>query len=73
MSATIVDVAAPRRLAREQLLRLPFEELVRQALEALPHHHEFAGVGVPGAEVEIREPALPPPVAPFGAEDDEVV
>ena len=49
------------------------EQLVGQALEGLADHHEPAGAGIARAEVEVREPALPPAVAPLGAEHDEVV
>ena len=60
-------------LALEQLLRLPLEQLVGQSLEALADHDEVARARIAGAEVEVREPALPAAVAPFGTEHDEVV
>src|SRR5207253_932547 len=60
-------------LAAEQLRGLPAKELVRQALEALAHHHEAVPIRIAGAEVEVREPAAAAPVAPLRAEHDEVV
>jgi hypothetical protein len=45
-------------LAREQLLRLPRQELVRQPLEALPDHDEVVRARVAGAEVEVRPGAV---------------
>src|SRR6185312_6217657 len=64
---------APAGLALEQSLGLPPQELVRQALEGLADHHELAGARIAGAEMEVREPALPPPMSPFCAEHHEVV
>ena len=55
-----------------QPLGLPGEQLVGEALERLADHHELAGVGIARAEVEVREPAAPPAVAPLGREHDEV-
>src|SRR5262249_3835799 len=60
-------------LAREQLPRLPLQHLVGETLEALPDHDEPAIDRVAGSEVEVREPALTPPVPPLGAEHDEIV
>src|SRR5581483_9215460 len=64
---------AAARLAREQLSRLPLEELVREPFEALPDHDEVTGARVAGAEVEVREPPLTPAVAPLGSEHHQVV
>ena len=49
------DVAVRVRLEPEQVLRLPREHLVRQALERLAQHHEAARRGIARAEVEIRQ------------------
>src|SRR3989454_5676971 len=67
----VPPVVAPD-LELEQLLGLPREHLVRHPLERLAEHHEPAGVGVAGAQAEIREPAAAAPVAPFGGEYHEV-
>ena len=64
---------SPAGLALEQLGGLPREQLVGQPLEALADHHEPAGPRVARAEVEVRQPPLPAPVAPLRAEHDEVV
>ena len=60
------------RLELQQARGLPCEQLVGQPLERLAEHDEAAGIGVARAEVEVREPALPAPVAPLGGEHDEV-
>ena len=65
-------VAVARDLAREELLGLPGEHLVGHALEGLAEHHEAAGRRVARAEVQVREPALAPAVAPLGREHDEI-
>ena len=65
-------VAVAAGLAREQLARLPGEQLVGHALEGLAEHHEAAGRGIARAEVQVRQPALAPAVAPLGGEHDEV-
>src|SRR6185503_17714956 len=52
-------------LARQQLARLPFEDLVGQPLEGLAEHDEAAGARVTRAEVQVREPALAPAAAPL--------
>ena len=57
LRAHLDDVAARRRIERErfELLGLPLEQLVRQALERLAEHDEAAR-GVARAEVQIAEP-----------------
>jgi len=64
--------AVVANLARLQLLRLPFEQRVGQSLERLAQHHVFAGRRVERAEVQVRELAGAPPVAPFRCEHDEI-
>ena len=56
---------------RQELLRLPLQGGVGEAFEGLAHHDPGA-VGTPGAEVQVREPTVPPAVPPFRGEHDEV-
>src|SRR5436190_14295387 len=63
---------APLDLPREKRLRLPCQQLVRHSLERLADHHELAGRRVARTEVQVRETALTPAVAPLGAEHDQV-
>ena len=60
-----------RLLQRQQLLGLPAQHRVGQALERLAQHHEAAG-RVARAEVQVRQPALAPAVPPLGREHDQV-
>ncbi len=64
-------VVVPRDLQLEQLGGLPGEHLVGHPLEGLAQHHEAAGL-IAGAEMEVAEPTLPPPVAPLGREHHQV-
>jgi hypothetical protein len=59
-------------LKREQLSRLPGEQLVGEALECLAEHHPAPGARVTGAQVQVGQPALTPPVPPFNGEDHQV-
>ena len=72
LRADVHGDALATRLDLLEPLRLPREHLVGHALERLAEHHEPAGLRIARAEVEVAEPALPPPVAPFGGEDHEV-
>ena len=65
-------MAVAVRLAGEELLRLPFENLVGHALEGLAEHDEATGRGLASAEVEVTEPAFATTGAPFDGEDDEI-
>ncbi len=53
------------------MFRLPGEHLVGQPLEGLAEHDEATG-RIPGAEVQVGQPAAPAAVSPFGGEDDQV-
>ena len=67
--------ATPAGIADLQLaepLGLPGQHLVGHALERLAEHHEPAGGGVAGAEVDVGEPAAAPARAVLDGEDDEV-
>src|SRR5205085_10437975 len=63
----------PAGLAFQKCPGLPLQQLIGQAFEALSDHHEPPGVRVARAKVEVREPAAPAPMAPLGAEHDEVI
>jgi len=63
-------VALAPGLAGEELLGLPGEQRIGEALERLAHHHE--AVGTTRAEVQVAEPALPPPAAPLHPEHHEI-
>ena len=52
--------------------RLPLEYLVGHSLERLAQHHEAPGARVPGAEVDVAEPALSSAGSPFDPEHDEI-
>jgi hypothetical protein len=58
-------------LTGQELVGLPLEQGIGEALEGLAHHHERA-VGRPCPEVQVRQPTLPPTVAPLGGEHHEV-
>ena len=58
-------------LASQELLGLPLQRGVGEALERLADHDEGA-VRTASAQVQIREPAAPPAMAPLGGEHDEV-
>src|SRR5207237_6310272 len=63
--------AVMARLELLQLLRLPLEQLVGHSFECLAEHDESTG-GIAGAQMKVRQPALPPAVTPLGGEDHEV-
>ena len=65
-SGRTCDHPARRAVDRElgEPLGLPAQHLVGHALERLADHHEPAGVGVAGAEVDVRQRALAPPATP---------
>ena len=52
--------------------RLPGEHFVGQALEGLAQHHQTAGFRVAGAEVQVGQQTLAPPMTPFGGENHQV-
>ena len=68
---TVQPIAARSR-ARSSSSRLPLEHLVGQPLERLAEHHVLAGGRIERAEVQVRELAGAPAVAPFRREHDEI-
>ena len=62
----------PRSAISWKPLGLPGEQLVGEALERLADHHELARLGIARAEVQVRQPAPAPAVAPLGREHDEI-
>ena len=56
----------------QELFRLPGEDFVGEAFEGFAEHGEAAFLGVPGAQVEIAEPAAAAATAPFGGEHHQV-
>src|SRR5215469_12577223 len=49
----------------EQPLGLPRQHRVGETLERLAEHDELAGLGIASAEVQVRQPARTPSVAPL--------
>src|SRR5690349_19502300 len=57
---------------REQLLGLQAQHLICQALERLAEHHELSCDGIACAKMQIRQPALPAAISPFGSQHDQI-
>ena len=56
----------------EQLFGLQAQHVVGQSFKRLAKHDELTCLRIAGAEMEIREPAFPSPISPFGGKHDEV-
>ena len=55
----------------EEPSRLPFQQLVGEALESLAQHDEPTP-HVPGTQMQVGEPSLPAPRSPFSGEYHEI-
>ena len=56
----------------QEAFGLPPQRLVGHPLERLAQHHEPSGDWIPGAEVEVAEPAMPAPVTPLRRQDYQI-
>src|SRR6185436_7886583 len=72
LRAHVYDVSLAANFAREQLLRLPCQELVRHSLERLAQHDEVARRRIARAEMQVAQPSLPPSRAPLDGKHDEI-